>query len=221
MESERQTKKPKLSDHLLELKFMQRTQQKLRIIDENARHLAINGESQWWLNYDDVEIGKPKLNVKYSPSYFSCINAAFSGRMSFGKSSKNDEIEAPVLPEIITIEDDDDYTPFVRKFDKFKRKREESRTARSARKKRAIEVKSSENVNERKREENQTARKKRAIEVKSSENVNERNDSIQVTQTRYNLRSRKRQPTSYQDDIEMITSSTRDNLNIGFLKPPE
>ncbi|CAG8507690.1 13851_t:CDS:2 [Racocetra fulgida] len=39
---------------------MQRTQQKLRIAEENARHLAINGESQWWLNYDDESV-KPEI----------------------------------------------------------------------------------------------------------------------------------------------------------------
>ncbi|CAG8451732.1 10379_t:CDS:2 [Cetraspora pellucida] len=113
METERLTKKPKLSDHLLELKFMQRTQQKLRMADENAKYLAINGESQWWLNYDDVEIGKPKINIKYCPSYFSCINPSVSGRMSFGKPAKKKEktvtpeVIKTVTPEVITLDDDD------------------------------------------------------------------------------------------------------------------
>ncbi|CAG8661353.1 15996_t:CDS:2, partial [Cetraspora pellucida] len=88
---------------------------------KNARHLAINGESQWWLNYDDVEIGKPKINIKYCPSYFSCINPSVSGRMSFGKPAKKKEktvtpevmktvtpeVIKTVTPEVITLDDDD------------------------------------------------------------------------------------------------------------------
>ncbi|CAG8755054.1 18001_t:CDS:2 [Racocetra persica] len=139
METERLIKKPKLSDHLLELKFMQRTQQKLRIAEENARHLAINGESQWWLNYDDVEIGKPKINIKYCPSYFSCINPTFAGRMSFGKK------EEPVRPEIITL-DDDDVTVYDQKpASKSKRKRD---SILPTRKKRSIEVQNIEYIDD-------------------------------------------------------------------------
>ncbi|CAG8502814.1 18338_t:CDS:2 [Dentiscutata erythropus] len=137
METERQARKPKLSEHLLELKFMQRTHQKLRINDENARHLAINGESQWWLNYEDVEIGKPKLNVKYCPSYFSCINKPISGRMSFGKPAKKEE------PEIITLDDGDDDVILVGQKSavpsKSKRKRD---PILQARKKRLVNVQS-------------------------------------------------------------------------------
>ncbi|CAG8487510.1 4130_t:CDS:2 [Gigaspora margarita] len=127
METERQARKPKLSEHLLELKFMQRTQQKLRINDENARH-AINGESQWWLNYEDVELGKPKLHVKYCPSYFSCINSTVSGRMSFGKPAKKDVIcQKPALPS------------------KSKRKRD---SVPHNRKKRLVDVQSNEHIDE-------------------------------------------------------------------------
>ncbi|RIB17522.1 hypothetical protein C2G38_1427521 [Gigaspora rosea] len=188
METERQARKPKLSEHLLELKFMQRTQQKLRINDENARH-AINGESQWWLNYEDVELGKPKLHVKYCPSYFSCINSTVSGRMSFGKPAKKDE------PEIITLDDgdgDDDVILVCQKP--------------------ALPSKS-----KRKRDSILHNRKKRLVEVQSNEHIDECDDD-EIPHTRYNLRSRKRPPTSAQ---EIVALDIEVNQTIEFMKPPE
>ncbi|RHZ87032.1 hypothetical protein Glove_41g131 [Diversispora epigaea] len=93
--AERETKKPRLSDNLLELKFMQRQTTKLlvketvsKVNDNNSNNNSSIFEDDnvhWFAHYEDVEIGKPKINVKYMPSYLSFTNSEVKkGRMIFG-----------------------------------------------------------------------------------------------------------------------------------------
>ncbi|GBB87962.1 hypothetical protein RclHR1_14470003 [Rhizophagus clarus] len=79
-------RKPKLSDNILELKFMQRQQERaLREKLERERSKAL-GEAQWVAFYDELDFGKPKFNVEYLPSYLSFTKSEVkNGRLSFGR----------------------------------------------------------------------------------------------------------------------------------------
>ncbi|CAB4378029.1 hypothetical protein RhiirA5_503998 [Rhizophagus irregularis] len=79
-------RKPKLSDNILELKFMQRQQERaLREKLERERSKAL-GEAQWVAFYDELDVGKPKFNVEYLPSYLSFTKSEVkNGRLSFGR----------------------------------------------------------------------------------------------------------------------------------------
>ncbi|CAG8506445.1 4921_t:CDS:2 [Funneliformis caledonium] len=88
-------RKPKLSDNILELKFMQRQQEKaLREKLERERSRAL-GESQWIAFYDELEVGKPYLSF--------ATPEVGNGRLSFGRSKKVNKKRAPT--NITTIEE--------------------------------------------------------------------------------------------------------------------
>ncbi|RIA91828.1 hypothetical protein C1645_821551 [Glomus cerebriforme] len=94
-------RKPKLSDNILELKFMQRQQERaLREKLERERSKAL-GEAQWIAFYDELEVGKPKFDVEYLPSYLSFTKSEVkNGRLSFGRF-KSGYQKAPTIIKII------------------------------------------------------------------------------------------------------------------------
>ncbi|CAG8533529.1 2727_t:CDS:2 [Diversispora eburnea] len=106
--AERVTKKPKLSDNLLELKFMQRQTTKLLVKEavSKANDKSSNSNSSifeddnvhWFAHYEDVEIGKPKMNVKYMPSYLSFTNSEVKkGRMTFGAKKEPEPVPGQLI----------------------------------------------------------------------------------------------------------------------------
>ncbi|CAG8505900.1 7919_t:CDS:2 [Acaulospora morrowiae] len=95
-------KKPKLSDNLLGLKFMQR---QMLVKEGNGKVNSITtDDSQWIALYDDAKIGKPKFNVKYIPSYLSFMDSEIKGRLTFGNRSTKDEKDEE-LGHTVTADD--------------------------------------------------------------------------------------------------------------------
>jgi len=67
------------------LRFMQRQQERAlrqRLEREQIKALA---QSEWVLEYDALEIGKPKFHVEYEPSYLPFTDLTAKGRRSYQK----------------------------------------------------------------------------------------------------------------------------------------
>jgi len=80
---------------------MQRQQERaLREKLERERSKAL-GEAQWIAFYDELDVGKPKFNVEYLPSYLSFTKSEVkNGRLSFGRF-KSGYQKAPTVIKII------------------------------------------------------------------------------------------------------------------------
>ncbi|CAJ0631968.1 11666_t:CDS:2, partial [Entrophospora sp. SA101] len=77
-------KKLKLSEKFLELKFMQRQEERELLEKVKKERNKVIGESQWSVIYDEIDIGSPKYDVEYLSSYLACNNMKEKGRMLFG-----------------------------------------------------------------------------------------------------------------------------------------
>ncbi|CAH1767717.1 13984_t:CDS:2, partial [Entrophospora sp. SA101] len=76
--------KLKLSEKFLELKFMQRQEERELLEKVKKERNKVIGESQWSVIYDEIDIGSPKYDVEYLSSYLACNNMKEKGRMLFG-----------------------------------------------------------------------------------------------------------------------------------------
>ncbi|ORX90676.1 hypothetical protein K493DRAFT_304701 [Basidiobolus meristosporus CBS 931.73] len=91
MSNARELHKKELSSKLLNMKFMQRQQEReLRDRLEEAEQKAL-AQSHWKVEYQDSSIEKPKLQVEYEPSYLSFNMTGLVGRKSY--QSFNEDIE--------------------------------------------------------------------------------------------------------------------------------